>query len=404
MTKYFNNFHLNLKEKLKILKTYDKGDVCCFFSPTIKNVEQVFAKYINMPFAVATTNCTSALFLAYKSLGLTEKDNVIMPNYSHPSTAFALKTCGVKMKFCDSEPDNYNMNINMLNRLVDKNTKAVVFVHLRGYKQNIEQVKQFCEQNNLFLIEDVAQGLGVKINNKQAGSFGDISCFSFNDSKTLQLGEGGMCLFKNQKHENVARIITHEGEFSKRTHLSSTISNGNINDIIYDKFDYIQDGFNFRPFPPIFSILPLKLKKLEKIRTKKHIIRNIYKQKIDKKRFTFLQDSSDDLPICFPILLKNKNESPAILSQFYHSGFPIGKMVYPTLNKIEAFKTVCLNINDNFINSENLYNKLLFLPLSNNITKKMAKNIINFLNNTSKEVKIIKRETEIDNFDGLYIW
>ena len=74
------------------------------------------------------------------------------------------------------------------------------------------------------------------------------------------------------------------------------------------------------------------------------------------------------------------------------------------LNKIDAFKGCCLNITDNFPNSENLYNKLLFLPLSNNITKKMAKKIINFLNNTSKNPKIIQSEKEVDNFDGLYIW
>lgn len=405
MKKYFNNFHLSLKEKHNIIKTYKNGDVSCFFSPTIANVEKIFANYVDMPYAVATTNCTSALYLAYKSLRITDDNsNIIIPNFTHPSTAFALKMSNIKMKFCDCEKDSYNLNTKMLECLIDKNTKAIVFVHMRGYIQNILSVQKICKKHNLVLIEDVAQGLGIEIDGKKAGSFGDISCFSFNDSKTIQLGEGGMCCFKDKSKGEFARKIIHEGEYSKETKKSTTISNGSAYSIIYNKFDYISDGFNFRPFPPIFSILDNKLKHINRLRKKKHQIRDIYENTIDKKYFKSFDAFQNDLPICFPMLTDSIDVVRNVLNNFYHSGYPIGKMAYPTLNKIKSFENCCLNFYDNFENSENLYDRLLFLPLSQNITKKMAKKLIRFLNCSIKKSTKALPDGEIDNFDGLYLW
>jgi len=405
MEKYFNNFHLSFREKLRIIRTYDKGDVSCFFSPTIHNAEINFSKYIGMPYGLAVTNCTSALFLAFKCLNIKNDEHIIIPNFTHPSTAFAAKSANLKFKLCDCEPNSYNLNLEQLSKLVDSKTRCVVFVHLRGYVQNIKEVLNFCKNHNLILIEDVAQGLGIKINNKMAGSFGDISCFSFNDSKTLQLGEGGICLFKNKVHEEYARKVIHEGEFASSTNLSSTISNGSVQDIIYNKFCYINDGFNFRPFPPIFSIIDLRIKKLRKLQKKKYCIRNIYEKYIDRDKFKTMQIFDGDFPICFPVLVNEKNKVETILSNTYNTGFPIGKMVYPNLNEISAFYNNCLNIKDDFRNSQNLYEKLVFLPLSKNITPKQAKKLILHLNKVvNLKQNTINMSSEIKNFDGLYLW
>ena len=404
MKKFFNNFHLTFFEKHKIIKTYKKGDVSCFFSPTISRVERFFSNHINMPYSIATTNCTSALYLAYKSLRLKENENIIIPNYTHPSTAFALKMANIKMKFCDCQKDSYNLDISMLESLIDKNTRAVVFVHLRGYIQNIFEVLDVCKKHGLVLIEDVAQGLGIEINGEKAGSIGDISCFSFNDSKTVQLGEGGMCCFKDKALEEYARKITHEGEYSSETLISSTISNGSANNIIFNRFKYIPDGFNFRPFPPIFSILENRVNNLNKLRTKKHKIRNIYEKYLNQEIFKVFNGNDSDLPICFPILVKNPQMVKNILCNFYHSGYPVGKMVYSTLNRIDAFKDCCLNINDKFNNSEELYDRLIFLPLSQNISARLAKKLVQFLNKSTGESSKVLSDGEIDNFDGLYLW
>ena len=236
MKRYFNNFHLSWKEKRAIISTYKKGDVSCFFSKTIKKVEKSFESYMGGGSALAVTNCTSALYLAYKVLDLKKDEHIIIPNHTHPSTAFAAKMANVNIKLCDCDQDSFNLNLKHLLSLIDEKTKAIVFVHLRGIKQNVEQVQKICQDKNIFLIEDVAQGFGVRFNKRLAGTFGDIACFSFNDSKTLQLGEGGMCLFKNKFHEEQARILVHEGEIANTTKLSTTISNGTISDVITKTF------------------------------------------------------------------------------------------------------------------------------------------------------------------------
>ena len=317
MKKYFNHFKLTLNEKRKIINTYKNGDVSCFFSPTINKAEHDFSNYMGGGHAVAVTNCTSALYLAYAVLDIKDNEHIIMPNYTHPSTGMAAKMANVKMKFCDSEKNSYNLNLKHLNSLIDENTKAVVFVHLRGLKQNIQQVEKICKDKKIILIEDVAQGFGIKFTNKPAGSFGDIACFSFNDSKTIQLGEGGMCLFKNADLAEKARIIVHEGEFSNTFHKSTIHSNGTVNDVIKNKFKYDNKGFNFRPFPPIFSILESRLNGIEKMRKKKHKIRNVYNSRIDKSKFKIMESDETDLPICYPIITNNKNYVESILFKTY---------------------------------------------------------------------------------------
>ena len=406
MKKYFNHFKLSLKEKNKIIRTYKKGDVSCFFSPTINRVESYFSNYIGCGYSVAVTNCTSALYLAYTVLNIKKDEHIIMPNYTHPSTAMAAKMANVKMKFCDSEKDSYNLNLEHLNKLIDQKTRAIVFVHLRGLKQNIEEVEQICKVKNIILIEDVAQGFGLKFGDRLAGSIGDISCFSFNDSKTIQLGEGGMCLFKDKQLAERARIIVHEGEYSNSFFKSTTNSNGTVEDIVSSKFKYDEKGFNFRPFPPIFSILEIRLGKVEKNRKLKHKIRDVYNTYINKSILKVMKYDKDDLPICYPIITSGKDHVKSILFNTYKTGFPIGKTAYPTLNNIDSFKTICININDDFSNSEELFDKLIFLPLSINISEKEAKLLINHLNFIAnlKDYKQYVENYEIKNFDGLYLW
>ena len=99
------------------------------------------------------------------------------------------------------------------------------------------------------------------------------------------------------------------------------------------------------------------------------------------------------------------NGSEDIVSNFYNSNHPIGKMMYTTLNKIKGFSKHIINFNDNFDNSENLYKQLLFLPLSKNINEKTAKNIALFLNSViDQKPKQINDKNEIKNFDGLFLW
>ena len=99
------------------------------------------------------------------------------------------------------------------------------------------------------------------------------------------------------------------------------------------------------------------------------------------------------------------NGSEDIVSNFYNSNHPIGKMMYTTLNQIKGFSKHIINFNDNFDNSENLYKQLLFLPLSKNINEKTEKNIALFLNSViDQKPKQINDKNEIKNFDGLFLW
>ena len=107
----------------------------------------------------------------------------------------AIVETGADPVFCDIYESTYNINVELIESLITKKTKAIVGVHLYGHPIKIDAIKNICKKHNLKLIEDCAQSHGAKYLNKKTGSFGEISAFSFYPTKILGgYGDGGMCL------------------------------------------------------------------------------------------------------------------------------------------------------------------------------------------------------------------
>ena len=190
--------HKHLKKKIisSISKSLIHGKT--LQGPEVSNLELKLAKYIGTKYAIAVGSCTDALFFSLKAINIKEGDEVIVTSYSYLASATCILRCGAVPVFVDVN-ENGNMDLNQIKKKFTSKTRAIIYVHLFGYQENISKLLKFIKKKNIYLIEDFAQAFGAKYKNSHAGSFGDISCTSFDPTKVLSApGSGGMAFTNNK--------------------------------------------------------------------------------------------------------------------------------------------------------------------------------------------------------------
>ncbi|MFH1657168.1 MAG: DegT/DnrJ/EryC1/StrS family aminotransferase [bacterium] len=185
--------------------TKDGWNENCF--KYIKLFEEEFSHYVGRKYALATSSCTGALHLSYLSLGLKKGDEVIVPNITWVATVEPLCYIGAKLIFVDIEPDTWCIDPSKIEEKITKKTKAIVVVDLYGHVAEMNSIIKIAKKHNLKIIEDAAEAVGSEYYGKMAGSFGDISCFSFHGSKTIVTGEGGILLTDDKNIIGKARYF-----------------------------------------------------------------------------------------------------------------------------------------------------------------------------------------------------
>ena len=186
---------------------------------SVVKFEEQFAEYNEVDHCLSCANGTDAIELALEALGISEDDEVIVPNHTWTSTASAVTRLGGIPVFAKSSEKNFNIDIeDIKDRITDK-TKAIIGVHLYGNPCDAVGLKQLAQSNNLFFIEDCAQAHGAKINNKKVGGFGDIATFSFYPSKNLGcFGDGGCITTNNSEIADSISILKNCGQITKNQH------------------------------------------------------------------------------------------------------------------------------------------------------------------------------------------
>jgi L-glutamine:2-deoxy-scyllo-inosose/3-amino-2,3-dideoxy-scyllo-inosose aminotransferase len=165
-----------------------------FNSQAEQDFEASFAKCHGAKHAVFMVNGTVTLECALLAAGIGEGDEVIVPALTWIATAMAVRYVGAIPVFVDVEPTTLCLDPEKTEAAITPETKAVIPVHLYGSMADIDKFKAIADKHNLFFIEDCAHMHGGKWNELGVGSWGDVGSFSFQQSKTLSSGEGGICL------------------------------------------------------------------------------------------------------------------------------------------------------------------------------------------------------------------
>ena len=182
-----------------------------WFGEKVDQFEREFASFQGAMFAVSCTNGTTAIEMALRGLGVVEGDEVIVPPYSFIATASAVVTIGAIPVFADISPDSLCLDPADVLRRITPRTKAIIPVHVSGLISDIDQINQIARDHNLVVMEDAAHAWGSQLDGRGAGTFGGCGTFSFQETKNITAGEGGVIVTDDQALADLCRSFSHCG-------------------------------------------------------------------------------------------------------------------------------------------------------------------------------------------------
>lgn len=177
----------------------------------VKQFENAFKHIVGSKFGAAVNAGTSALHSSTVALNINPGDEVLVTCFSFVATVSVIMQARATPIFVDIDPANLGISVDDMQKKITTKTKAVYIAHMFGLPSDILRIKEFCEDNKLLLLEDCCQALGTTVNETHVGNFGDVGCFSFNVSKTVQTGEGGMVITNNENIDNIIRELRVNG-------------------------------------------------------------------------------------------------------------------------------------------------------------------------------------------------
>lgn len=158
----------------------------------LKRFEEGFAAYVGVRHGIGTTNGTAALHLALAALGVGPGDEVIMPDFTMISSAFAACYCGAMPVFVDADPETWNMDVAKVAARIGPRTKVIMAVHMYGHPTDMDPLMALAKERGISVLEDAAEAHGAEYDGRRCGSIGDLAAFSFYANKAITTGEGGM--------------------------------------------------------------------------------------------------------------------------------------------------------------------------------------------------------------------
>jgi dTDP-4-amino-4,6-dideoxygalactose transaminase len=206
--------------------------------PRVAEFEEKFAAYTGAKYAVAVSNCTTALHLSMIVSGIGPGDEVICPSMSYIATANSIKYVGAKPVFAEIDPSNYNLDVKDVAQKITVKTKAILLVHQIGMPADIDAFKELAAKHHLKLIEDAACAAGSSYKGSKIGSHSELVCFSFHPRKVISTGDGGMITTNNETYYKRMKLLRQHGMSvnDRVRHESSKI--------IFE--DHLELGYNYR--------------------------------------------------------------------------------------------------------------------------------------------------------------
>ena len=239
----------------------------------VREFENKIASLFGKKFGVMVNSGSSANLLAIEILNLPKNSEVITPVLTFATTIAPIIQKQLIPVFVDVEPETYLINVNDIEKMIGKNTKALMIPSLLGNIPDLKRIRKIADDHNLIFIEDSCDTLGATFENMPTGNYSDISTTSFYGSHIITAGgEGGMLCMNNSELEIKARILREWGRTSAITESESIEDrySSSLNEIPYDsKFIFKEIGYNFLPteISAAFGLAQLKkLQKFKKIR------------------------------------------------------------------------------------------------------------------------------------------
>jgi perosamine synthetase len=183
----------------------------------VKDLENKVAKLVNSKFAISVSSCTAAIHLAYLALGLKRGDEIIIPGFGYLAAANIALLMDLKPVFVDVDLETFCVTSKTIEKKITKKTKLIVVFNTYGNVCDLDPIIKLAKKKNIPILEDAAESFGSKYKNKQSGTLTEIGTYSFQATKTITTGEGGMVVANMKKNfTDRLKFFRSHGVKSKR--------------------------------------------------------------------------------------------------------------------------------------------------------------------------------------------
>ncbi len=270
--------HMGGNEQKYIQNAFDTNWIAPL-GPNVNGFEEDLGNYVNVSHVAALSSGTAAIHLALIMLGVEANDEVICSSFTFSATANPIVYQKAIPVFVDSEPETWNMDPKLLELAIlsriknGKKPKAILVVHLYGMPAKMAEILKIANHYGIPVIEDAAEALGSKYDDKYCGSFGDLSVLSFNGNKIITTSGGGALLSKNENYIQKARFLATQARDDAPHYQHSEI------------------GYNYRMSNIIAGVGRGQMEVLEQRIGKRRSINQLYRERLaDVKGLSFLTE------------------------------------------------------------------------------------------------------------------
>ncbi len=304
--------------------------------------EAAFAESIGARHAIAVSNCTAALHLAYLAAGVGPGDEVIVPSMTMVATAAAVIYAGGTPVFADIVGvDQPVIDPDHVEQLITPRTKAVVPMHFGGYAAPVDRLSELCAEHGLPMIEDAAHSPRASLAGRPLGTWGLAGAFSFFSNKVLAVGEGGLLATDDAE---VAAFVR-----SRRCHAMTTVT-WDRHQGHHKQYDVPGLGFNYRIDEPRAAVLLSRLKRLEEDITRRRALTRRYRQLLAGVPGVIIPFSEERVEhsSCYimPVMLDRPElQGPVRIAMREEHGIQTS-LFYPAVHEFSAYRSrfpdICL--------------------------------------------------------------
>jgi perosamine synthetase len=324
--------------------------------------EKAFSDCIGVN-AVATSSGTSALHLALIALGVSKNAEVIMPSYTCIAVALPVLYQQAKPILVDVG-DDYNISIEDVKRKITNKTKAVIVPHMFGYPADLDEVKELCEENNVYLVEDCAQAIGATYQDKKVGTVGDISIFSFYATKMMTTIQGGMVCTNNSELVQIIKDLRYHDQCRSLDDSDPRM-----------KYSYMMSDVGA-------AIGIIQLKKLDYFIKRRREIAPIYREKLDDKIVINPMESDEKKHIYSRYVIRTPYNPAEIIEKMREQNIICERMYVPPLHRRELLKK--FNSNVGFSKTEEVLDSAISLPIYPSLRDEEAEYVVDVFNEAVK--------------------
>ncbi len=290
------NTELGEKEQAEMIRAFTERRFT--ISRSVARVEELFSALLSVPYTILTNSGSSALLMALLSLDLKEDDEVIVPAITWIATAQAPALLKAKVCICDSRSDMPTMDVDHLQTLVTKKTKAIIPVHVNGRCCDLKRIQKLAASVGAYVIEDACKAMFSKNESGYLGTIGEIGCFSLGMISPVSVGYGGLIVTKNiELYTKLKKIRDHGVQRAPEA--------------------YEHLGFNFKISDLLASLAIPQLLNIEDKKRKLLAVHDAYFQKIQNPHVTIMPSDKKggSLPVYVEARSQRREEVVAYLEK-----------------------------------------------------------------------------------------